>query len=85
VLESTLYFLDMSGWMCSIELGDLAVATYYTRHFFIPPTWHTGGPVVISLVSKTTVAFARGKDLVMFHGYLDLEMRVCFKAEAALA
>jgi WD40 repeat protein len=76
VLKHTLYFIDTRGWMSSIGLKHLRQATYYTRHFFIPPTWYMGGDVVIAVVTKTAVAFARGEQLIMFHGFLAFEERV---------
>lgn len=76
LVRSTLYFLDTSGWVCSISLKNLDRATSYTRYFFIPPTWHTGGNVVIKVISKTAVAFARGEKLIVFHGFLEFEEKV---------
>ncbi|KAK3955712.1 hypothetical protein QBC32DRAFT_377094 [Pseudoneurospora amorphoporcata] len=78
LIRSTLYFLDTSGWVCSINLKNLDRATSYTRHFFIPPTWHTGGNVVIKVISKTAVALARGERLIVFHGFLELDEKVFF-------
>jgi hypothetical protein len=52
VLKSTFYFLDMKGWVCSIGLKNLRQTTHYTRHFFIPPTWHIGSDVVIALAPR---------------------------------
>lgn len=73
LIRSTLYFLDSSGWVCSISLKNLDRATSFTRHFFIPPTWHTGGHVIINVISKTAVAFARGEKLIVFHGFLEFD------------
>ncbi|KAB5533557.1 hypothetical protein GE09DRAFT_363721 [Coniochaeta sp. 2T2.1] len=76
VLRSSLYFLDTTGWVCSISLKNLVEATHYTRHFFIPPTWFSGGTVVARIVSKTAVVFARVEQLVVFHGFLEFEEAV---------
>jgi WD40 repeat protein len=84
VVKSTLYFLDTKGWVSSIGLKSLRLATHYTRHFFIPPTWHMGGDVVIGMVSKTAVAFARGEQVIVFHGFLEFEEKVLLGEEKAL-
>jgi hypothetical protein len=84
VVKSTLYFLDTKGWVSSIGLKSLRLATHYTRHFFIPPTWHMGGDVVVGMVSKTAVAFARGEQLIVFHGFLEFEEKVPLGEEKAL-
>jgi hypothetical protein len=85
VLKSALYFLETTGWVCSVGLKNWGRATHYTRHFFIPPTWHMGGDVVIGMISKTAVAFARGEQLVVFHGFVELEEKVPFEEEKTLA
>jgi WD40 repeat protein len=85
VLRSSLYFMDMTGWVCSVSLKNLNGATYYTRHFFIPLTWHTGGDIVLRIISKNAVAFARGEQLIVFHGFLEFEEKVALEGENALA
>ncbi|KAG7294475.1 hypothetical protein NEMBOFW57_004549 [Staphylotrichum longicolle] len=84
VLKSSLYFLDATGWVCSVGLKNLRLAAHYTRHFFIPPTWYMGGDVVIGMVSKTAVVFARGERLIVFHGFLEFEEKVLLGDGAAL-
>lgn len=84
VLKSTIYFLDTTGWVCSVGLKNLRQTTHFTRHFFIPPTWHMGSEVVIGLISKTAVAFARGEQLIVFHGFLEFEEKVPLEAQTAL-
>ncbi|KEY66276.1 hypothetical protein S7711_02741 [Stachybotrys chartarum IBT 7711] len=74
--KSNLYFLDTTGWVCSISLKTLSEATHYTRHFFIPLTWRTGHGSVVKIISKTAVAFGRAEQLVVFHGFLEFEEKV---------
>ncbi|KAF4772853.1 hypothetical protein HER10_EVM0001257 [Colletotrichum scovillei] len=74
-IRSSLFFLDTAGWVCSVSLRHLAEASHFTRHFFIPLTWRTGTDVVIKVVSKTAVAFGRGEQLIIFHGFLEFEER----------
>jgi hypothetical protein len=76
VLKSVVYFLDTTGWVCSIGLKSLRQTTHFARHFFIPMTWHLGGDTAISLISKTAVAFAKGEELVVFYGLLEFEAKV---------
>lgn len=78
-LKSSLFFLDAGGWVCSININNMEDRTYYTRHFFIPPTWRTGSDAVVKIVSKSTLAFGRGEQLIIFHGFLELEERVPLK------
>ncbi|KAI0131937.1 hypothetical protein BJ170DRAFT_611830 [Xylariales sp. AK1849] len=85
ILKSTLFFLDPTGWVCSVNLKGLEDATCYTRHFFIPLTWQTGTNLVVKVVSKNTVAFARGEHIVVFQGFLDFEEKVPFDLRKALA
>jgi WD40 repeat protein len=75
-LKSSLFFLDANGWVCSISLKNLDKATHYMRHFFIPLTWRTGADTVTKIVSKTAVAFGRGEQLIIFHGFLEFEEKV---------
>ncbi|KAK3899741.1 hypothetical protein C8A05DRAFT_36636 [Staphylotrichum tortipilum] len=77
IRKSALYFLDTMGWVCSVELGNLRGLAYYTRHFFIPPTWQMGNQkTVITMVSDTAVALSRGERLVVMDGFLEFEERV---------
>jgi len=76
ILKSSLFFLNANGWVCSINLKDLDRATHYMRHFFIPLTWRTGADTVIKIISKTAVAFGRGEQLIIFHGFLEFEEKV---------
>ncbi|ESA44246.1 hypothetical protein GE21DRAFT_1831 [Neurospora crassa] len=85
LIRSTLYFLDTNGWVCSISLKNLDRTSYFTRHFFIPPTWHTGGNVVIKVISKTAVALARGEKLIVFHGFLEFGEKVLFDEKVIIS
>ncbi|CAI4213378.1 unnamed protein product [Parascedosporium putredinis] len=76
--RSKLFILDTNGWVCSVGLKNLSKATQYTRHFFIPLTWRAGGGIVIKAISKTAVAFGRGEQLIILHGFLELEEAVAF-------
>lgn len=78
-LKSSLFFLDTGGWVCSISLKNLSKATHYTRHFFIPLAWRTGANMVTKIVSKTVVAFGRGEQLFVFHGFLEFEEKVALQ------
>ncbi len=85
ILRSSLFFLDTGGWICSIGLKSINSASSYTRHFFIPTTWQTGVDPIISIVSKSTVAFGRGEQLILFQGFLEFEDKVVFNEENNLA
>ncbi|KFA78743.1 hypothetical protein S40288_01623 [Stachybotrys chartarum IBT 40288] len=74
--KSNMYFLNATGWVCSISLKTLSQSTHYRRHFFIPLTWRTGYGSVMKIISKTAVAFGRAEQLVVFHGFLEFEEKV---------
>lgn len=78
-LRSSLFFLDAGGWVCSINPKTMEETTHYTRHFFIPPTWRTGCDDVVKIISKSAVAFGRGEQLIVFHGFLEFEEKVPLK------
>lgn len=75
--KSSLYFLDESGWVCSMNMKDLH-AEHYSRHFFIPYTWRIGSELVLKIISKDSVAFGRRGVPIIFHGYLHFENKVKF-------
>lgn len=77
-IRSNLYFLNTSGWVCSINLKNSKDTTHYIRHFYIPFTWQTGTENIVKIISKTSVAFGRGEQLVVFHGFLDFEETMTF-------
>jgi hypothetical protein len=79
LVKSLLYFLDAQGWICSISLKAITDIKYYTRHFFIPLTWQTGAELSLSIISKSSVAFAHHDQLVVFHGFLEFEEKVLFE------
>jgi hypothetical protein len=76
IFKSVVYFLDTTGWVCPIGLKSLRQTTHFVRHFFILMTWHLGGDTAIGLISETAVAFAKGEQLVVFHGLLEFEEKV---------
>ena len=75
-LKSSFFFLDAKGWVCSLSTKSSKTAQFYTRHFFIPRKWQFGSKLLIRIVSRTSIAFAYGENLTVFHGFLDLEEKV---------
>lgn len=78
VYKSLLLFLDVNGWVCSIDVGGIDQKNAYTRHFFVPFTWHSVGELLFRTTVKGTIAFARRDELVVFHGGMDFVERVDF-------
>ncbi|KAK0737274.1 hypothetical protein B0T21DRAFT_364791 [Apiosordaria backusii] len=79
ILRSTIYFLDTKQWICSISVKNLEETTAhnYSRHFFIPPTWHTGDNIpVIGIISKSLMTIAVGSQLVWVHGFMEYDEKV---------
>ncbi|KAK0705607.1 hypothetical protein B0H67DRAFT_497495 [Lasiosphaeris hirsuta] len=79
VFGSRLFFLNSTRWLCSISLEKLETADHYTRHFFIPATWHWGHDAVVRVISDTAVAYASGEELIILHGFLDFQERVAIE------
>jgi hypothetical protein len=75
---SNIYFLSRRGWICSLSTKLMPDPRHYTRHFFIPSFWQTGRDSLIKVVSKHSVAFAYRDDFVVFHRFLDNEVRISF-------
>ncbi|KAI9781781.1 MAG: hypothetical protein M1839_005774 [Geoglossum umbratile] len=77
VYKTFLLFLDHSGWVCSVGIEGVGTEKSYTRHFFIPYRWHSGGDLIFRCTSKGSVVLARRDELAVFHRGLDFEEKVC--------
>ncbi|KAK7996347.1 hypothetical protein PG991_015814 [Apiospora marii] len=71
VHRSSLVFLDIDGWICSLDIDSFAVETHYSRHFFIPLSWYNVGELHFVVTSQGAVALARRDEVVIFHHGLD--------------
>ncbi|KAK3900319.1 hypothetical protein C8A05DRAFT_36046 [Staphylotrichum tortipilum] len=82
---------NLAGSGGGSKVGSTALATtrgkdkdkekekgYYTRHFFIPSVWQTGGEVMARVVSKGTVAMVYRDEVVVFQGFLEFEEKCAF-------
>lgn len=78
VYKSLLIFLDVNGWVCSIDVGGIDQKNAYTRHFFVPYTWHSVGELLFRITVEGTIAFARRDELVVFHGGMDFVEKIDF-------
>ena len=76
IYKSLLLFLDVNGWVCSINIVNPQPENSYTKHFIIPFTWHSVGDFLFQITKKGSVAFVRRDELVVFHGGLDFEEKV---------
>lgn len=83
VCRSTLYFIDMEGWVCSIDVRNVPQVGHYLRHFFMPPSWQTGRRPIVQLISETALAFARTEQLIVVDGFLDFEEKVSLEDPGA--
>ena len=84
VHKSLLLFLDINGWVCSLNIGSPRPVTSYTKHFIIPFTWHSFGDLLFQVTKKGSVAFVRRDELVVFHGGMDFEETVELKRQLPL-
>ncbi|KAK4196077.1 hypothetical protein QBC40DRAFT_235130 [Triangularia verruculosa] len=77
MIQETLFFLDTKHWVCSISANNMEETKHYARHFFIPPTWHTGDNIpVIGILSTNLMAVAVGSQLVWIRGFMDYQDKV---------
>jgi hypothetical protein len=83
--RSVLYFVDIKGWVSSVSLKDLQKAGDYTRHFFVPRSWMVGEALLLGLIPRSnSIAMAYQDDLLVFHGFLDLEEKFPFVSDGGL-
>ncbi|KAI3327538.1 hypothetical protein HD806DRAFT_483191 [Xylariaceae sp. AK1471] len=76
LVKSSLYFLDTKGWVCSISLRAITDIKHYTKHFFVSLTYQAGVELSLSIISRSSVAFAHHDQLLVFHGFLEFEEKV---------
>nr|KMM66557.1 hypothetical protein CPAG_02895 [Coccidioides posadasii RMSCC 3488] len=78
VVESSLLFLDSESWVCSVNVGNPKHERFYTRHFFIPFTWHRNKDLVYYVTASGRIAFVVGENVVVFHHGLQFKVPVPF-------
>ncbi|KAL4923391.1 uncharacterized protein BDV17DRAFT_285448 [Aspergillus undulatus] len=71
-------FLQNSGWVCSVDLetlmSTLAAATSYTRHFFVPPPWHsTITSPAVAITPQGIIILSVRDEISVFHSGLESE------------
>ncbi|KAL8764376.1 MAG: hypothetical protein Q9184_000081 [Pyrenodesmia sp. 2 TL-2023] len=71
-----LLFLDQNGWICSLNADLKGDKKVYTRHFFVPYSWHCSGELIFAVTTKGSIALARREGIVVFHRGLDFEERI---------
>ena len=71
VYKSNLLFLDIHGWVCSLNIESFVAESAYSRHFFIPFSWYNVGDLNFAVTPNGSVALARRDDIVIFHNGLD--------------
>lgn len=76
-----LLFLDQNGWICSLNADNKSKEKGYTRHFFVPYSWHCSGELIFAVTSKGSVALARKDGIAIFHRGLDFEDCILVKDE----
>ncbi|TIA08966.1 WD40 repeat-like protein [Aureobasidium pullulans] len=55
-----LLFVSTTGWICSVEIDELAVPGKFQKYFFIPSVWRSGN-------SGLTARIMRNHDIVFVH------------------
>ncbi|KAK7751911.1 hypothetical protein SLS62_006212 [Diatrype stigma] len=79
VYKTKLLFLDVHGWVCSLNIDSSVAESGYSRHFFIPFSWYNVGGLEFAVTCNGSVALARRDDVIIFHHGLDFfEVHVPF-------
>ncbi|KAL8719491.1 MAG: hypothetical protein Q9225_003518 [Loekoesia sp. 1 TL-2023] len=71
-----LLFLDQNGWVCSVNADNKSREKAYTRHFFVPYSWHCNGELIFAVSARGSVAMARKDGIAVFHRGLDFDERI---------
>ncbi|KAL9025906.1 MAG: hypothetical protein Q9196_005347 [Gyalolechia fulgens] len=71
-----LLFLDQNGWVCSLNADNKNMEKAYTRHFFVPYSWHCNGELIFAISARGSVALVRKDGIVVFHQGLDFEEHI---------
>ena len=84
VFKSQLLYLNLQGWVCSVNIDDISPENFYTRHFFLPLQWHSNmDSLVITVTNKGCVVLAVGTKIAIFQNGLNFEERVGCKGSLA--
>lgn len=76
-LKSRLIFLSNRGWVCSVAMDTVQKEAVYTKHFWIPPKWHTiAEHLLMAVTSSGVITLAVADEIVVFHHGLDSEEKV---------
>lgn len=78
--KSSLVFLDKQGWVCSVAAENVSREKCYTRHFFIPPQWHsTLEKLSVTVTGKGTIILGVKHELAVFQNGLEFEEKIGLK------
>lgn len=71
VYKSSVLFLDVDGWICSLNIDSFVPVDHYCRHFFIPFSWSNVGDMHFAVTVSGSVALGRRDEVIIFHHGLD--------------
>ncbi|OIW26895.1 hypothetical protein CONLIGDRAFT_707468 [Coniochaeta ligniaria NRRL 30616] len=71
IYRSSLLFLSVDGWICSLRVDHDAVQDHYSRHFFIPFSWYNVGDMSFAVTANGSIAMSRRNGVVIFHHAVD--------------
>ncbi|KAI0471723.1 hypothetical protein GGR56DRAFT_87384 [Xylariaceae sp. FL0804] len=71
VYKSRIIFLDIDGWVCSVNIDSLLPERHYSRHFLIPFSWHNNSNLLFTVTIHGSVAMALRDEVAIFHNGLD--------------
>ena len=75
-LGTKLVFLEVNGWISSIDLKNTAAASY-SRHFFVPSDWlSSAGELIFQLTAKGNFIFVKGDEIAVIKNRLEYTQTV---------
>ena len=71
---TSLIFLSVSGWICSVELDASSHEPQgsFQRHFFVPLAWlSTSAKIIVRVTERRDIIFARGEEVAVVRNGLE--------------
>lgn len=82
VVETTMLFVNVDLWICSLDLLEFGATPQFKRHFFVPTDWPSAyGDMLFQVTSQNEFVFARKDELVIIKGGLDYAKTISLSRE----
>ncbi|KAL3427212.1 hypothetical protein PVAG01_00721 [Phlyctema vagabunda] len=78
--KSSVVFLNLDGWICSVDIEGTTRKKTYIKHFLIPYGWHsTGTDLIFRCTVQGHIVLARNDEIAVFQRGLDFEETVALE------